>query len=374
MNAERIGRATVAVWLVLATGQLLADGKMFWPEKVPPGIPYQRALILFEGGVETLVLQSQYKVPEDGGKTSIGWVVPVPAPPDVASLEPGAAYRLFWDLNWATQPRITSVSALLALVALAVSVVALVAYLAFLPASRHVRVPQWFASRRRVVGELIVLGFAVSLGVTLLLPSLSTAGAEVVDVVSTQQVGIYDVRVVQSNDTKELIAWLNGNGFAFGGADREAFGAYVSRGWCFVVATIVPSAKEHPDEVAVEGLAAPLILRFPRKQPVYPLALTATGGYDTEILVYLAATQKMTCDERLKLRSAGERSEGVLDHLVSQCEPQGFFAGKLLARTSPRRLFVTKFKGSLTPAEMAEDLVFAPAADDAPYRERVFRW
>lgn len=35
--------------------------------------------------------------------------------------------------------------------------------------------------------------------------------------------------------------------------------------------------------------------------------------------------------------------------------------------------YLCRFKGTLTPAQMASDLELAPA-DDAPYRERILRW
>lgn len=37
----------IALCLLVMAVHALADGKMFWPEKIPPTIPYQRALILF---------------------------------------------------------------------------------------------------------------------------------------------------------------------------------------------------------------------------------------------------------------------------------------------------------------------------------------
>jgi hypothetical protein len=189
-------------------------------------------------------------------------------------------------------------------------------------------------------------------------------------VIAEYQVGVYDVRVVKSDDAEALIAWLNANEFKFNDEDKSAFDSYISRGWCFVVARIDPSAEHEEYELVSEGLAAPLILRFPHDTPVYPLALTSTGGHDTEILIYLAAETKMVCDERLTLRFAGEiYTPSFLSYLIDDVEPTGFFTAEQLSYP-----YLCKFRNTLTAEQMKEDIVFIPARDDTPYRERVVRW
>ena len=48
--------------LLLPAAPVLADGKFYVREEVPPGVPYQRAIIAFDGEKELLVLQSKYEV------------------------------------------------------------------------------------------------------------------------------------------------------------------------------------------------------------------------------------------------------------------------------------------------------------------------
>jgi hypothetical protein len=351
-----------AALIVLAlSAAVLADGKMYVRETVPPTIPYQRALILFKGGVQTLILQSKYELPEEDGVVSLGWVVPVPAVPEVASMPAEHARHLFWLLSFRSRPALIKISESIFGFCLAGCVIFVL--IAVIRASHkpHLRHKLFFYG----MGVAMLLLMAA-----ILMPALSTVKSLGVDVIAEHQVGVYDVRVVKSEDSEALIAWLNANDFTFGNEDRAAFDDYISRGWCFVVARIDPSAEHEEYELVSEGLAAPLILRFPHDTPVYPLALTSTGGHDTEILIYLAAETKMVCDERLTLRFAGNiYTPSFLSYLIDDVEPTGFFTAEQLSYP-----YLCKFRNTLTAEQMKEDIAFTPASDDTPYRERIVRW
>ena len=358
-----------------AAVQSIADGKMFWREEIPPRIPYQRALVLFRDGTETLVLQSRYEIPETSEKTILGWVVPVPAVPEVASMPAHAASRLFRDLSENSLPRITSISDIaLGLVFLLLLIVACLSVLTLLlcllsfvaPFS-----PRFIQHRGEVAGCSLLSLFCCFLLAPLMMRGCSASGSKSsgVDVIAEHRVGIYDVRVVRADSADELISWLKTNEFKFGQRDTAAFNSYMSKGWCFVVATINPSRDQKQWEIASEGLAAPLILRFPHANPVYPLALTGTGDFETEILIYLVSDTKMSCDNRLTLRFAGHLYGGYLNSLSSETEPKGFFELK-----DDELLYLCKFKDRLKPADMSRDIIFTPAKDTDSYREHIVRW
>jgi hypothetical protein len=193
-----------------------------------------------------------------------------------------------------------------------------------------------------------------------------------VEIVKTKRVGIYDVTVIRGDSAEPVLAWLRENGFAFDEEDKAVFADHVARGWCFVTAKVDPNVGGERQGVTAEGLAAPLVLTFATDKPVYPLALTAIAGAKTEILLYTLAPQKLTCGGRLPLRHA--------------CEiPSGRVMKKLWVMTGPdevgpmeglpeKPMMLCKFKGTMTAAQMREDLVFEAAPDSAAYRETKWVW
>ena len=367
-------RLVIALLLPAAIASAaFADGKMYWPERVSPEIPYQRALILFDEGTQTLVLQSKYEIPAGTDPSPIGWVVPVPAVPELASMPAHEASELFMDLALRSTPRITDVwSVVFTILFFSVAVGALVTLLLCALSSILPR-PAWLRRNREPLAHYAILVLFGCFVAGILLPSLGVSqavrGVDVVDLIAEERVGIYDVSVVRSDNAERLVAWLNEHNFRFGEGDTAAFESHVSKGWCFVAAMINPGAGEDEQRVVSEGLAAPLILRFPSPNPVYPLALTATGGFETEVLIYLASSSKMTCNGRMTLRFAGKMPGQPLLRLEFETTPKGFF--------DPMKMefpYLCKFKDTLTPDQMREDIVFTKAQDDEPYREHIVRW
>jgi hypothetical protein len=193
-------------------------------------------------------------------------------------------------------------------------------------------------------------------------------GASGVEILSTQHTGIYDVRVVRSKAAAALRSWLNENSFHFGPEDERAVQSYLDRGWCFVVARIDPTADLTQHKAVSRGLLAPLILRFPSPNPVYPAALTATSGRPTEILIYLASKTPMTTDSPLIRLFSGEPNLAIVRNGLWRATPAGFFD------TQPDLRHLSKFKATLTPAEMERDIGFRPDPGAVSHRGHLYRW
>ena len=119
-------------------------------------------------------------------------------------------------------------------------------------------------------------------------------------------------------------------------------------------------------------MAAPLVLTFATDKPVYPLALTATAGADTEILIYTLTANKLTCGDRLTLHYARKQHpRSVMDRVYFGTESDTFAP---IEGLPDKPMMLCKFRGTMTAAQMAEDLVFESAPDNAPYRETIWTW
>ena len=334
------------------------DGKFFrlGLEKVPVGVPYQRAMLMFEGGKEMLVLQSKYKTGLTKDINSIAWVVPVPAVPELASMDASAARTLFLMISLRSSPKIINTFQIVPGGVIVFIIILILANQVFGARGKKL-------SKLEIAVTILVLLFLYAL----LMPTLHKAGSEV-DILKVETVGIYDVKVIKGNDANAVTGWLKENGFGYDETDSKMFDQYVKKGWCFVTAKVNRKADKESSEVISQGLAAPLVLRFDAKEAVYPMALTATAGSDTEILLYVYSHHKMDCGDRLKLAFAGEVTIPFNERSSLGIEPNTFFE-----KIKEDGWYLCKFKGTLKPDQMTEDIIFKHAKDDDPYREIKWR-
>jgi hypothetical protein len=355
-----------------SAGTAQGDGKFFVREKIPAAIPYQRAILLFHESQETLILQSKYDLPQSQPVDSLAWIVPTPAIPEIAGGNTDAAMDCFRMASWHTQPHVRRISNelspaffMLCLGGFAFMLICLLQY----PRARRKESSKIVWGRRaRNAAIVTVVAFLLAI---VFMPPLAR-GIDGVDVVKAQKAGVYDVKVIFSQNAEAVMEWLKENRFGFSDEDRQVFQDYVARGWCFVAAKVDPARGTEEKRIVSEGMAAPLLLKFASERPVYPLALTATAGMETEVLIYTLSDAKLTCAERLALQRARQMEiQPILRSLVAQAEVEEW---SLLRDLPETPMMLCKFKGRLTPAQMKQDLEFAPAPDNEPYQERRIVW
>jgi hypothetical protein len=359
---------------LLATGFCRADGKMFSKIDAPPvGLPYQRAVIFHDQGKQTLFLQSMLAPGSGAIESEVAWVVPVPAMPEVGALQADRSVSttdsIFGILTGASRPEVRRVSEVLLFVGF-VLWTALNLFILFGRFGIRTR----FHVIPRKVEKLILFS-----NLPLLLVSMATilivggAGAwkgisdDGLKIVADGRVGRLDYKVVLPTDPVALETWLRENGYGFAEGDRVPIAAYIKAGWHFVALRL----KVAPGET----LAAPdpILLRFDAPQPIYPLALTSTIGQSVEVLLHVFSSGPVDASNGMKRRFSGAvRSAGRIgSDLLYSHEPEEFFS---ISSWEFRLPHLTTFKETLTPERMREDIVFQPARDPTPYREKKWEW
>lgn len=396
-----------------------ADGKYYAKhiERVP-SVPYQRALIAFDGEREILVVQSKFQGDADVRLGDIGWVVPVPAVPEVGTMSPTNASRFFKNLDRKAQVETIVITewlmialALFIGLALAHTLVAIIRLL--FSGTRNGKLA-WLSLALMIalylipkVGEILVLpvgvaasivyaGFSavkfISSGawksranywgwsfptlvltclilISIAIPQFSEYTKKGVDIVKEEIVGKLEIKVIRAKTTDDLTAWLKERKFWFDQADVAVFDSYIAKGWVFVTARPVADAARE-DVIGNRGMLAPLVLVFPTKSAIYPLALTATAAKEdrTQVDLYVFSPGKMDAGSRMRMIYASSDKLPELVNLAEYVEPR-----QLLERTVLKEGFLTRFFGALNAEGMRTDLVLQPAADNAEYN-REFVW
>ncbi len=353
--------------LLMLSNPLLADGKVYVKlEEIPTTIPYQRAAIFFDQGKQTLILQSQYEIPGKPKDASMAWIVPVPSVPDIASCDADIVNMdPFLRLDLRTRPNVTRISDLLVLTWLGITALTPLLYVA----SKLIKHASFQRFIKRIENPLaiFVLGGVVFMFASFFFASAGVKGGNV-EIISAAKTGIHDVQVIKADKAADLITWFNENGFQSGPEDEAAIQSYIDRGWCFVASRIDPiqDAKDHSK--VYSHLLAPLILTFDTPHPVYPTALTATGGYETEILIYLATQTPYATNAPIKLRGHRNSMDEIGYYTGTTEQPES------MKQHSFRFQHLTKYKSTLTPSQMATDIEFQPGQEIPDYHEHAFGW
>lgn len=346
------------VWLFLAQGAF-ADGKLYWRDSVPPEIPFQRALILFDKPRQTLLLQSRVGNAAEFAGETLGWVIPCPAVPELGVLAADQAELLFGLLGAISRPRIMHAPGLIFFF-LSLAIL----FFGFVEFIFCIRFHQW--ARLRRLGLLAATGAVLAILMVGFLGRSIRATFEGITVIRAEDVGVYHVRVIRAATGEALVQWLYENNLHFDESDRPVLDAYVEEGWCFVVGAVRPE-EESGLNFGPDGLLDAIILRFETLTPIYPLKLTATVGSDTEVLIYVLSNRKMLADARFSLEYAAPLDAGSWAAFVPGGE--GVFL-----RWEKDLDFLCRFKGTLSSADMQSDLSFREAADNALVIPRVYRW
>src|SRR5215470_9084959 len=228
MFSARVTIASLPLLVLGCSALARADGTFVWRnEKIDIREPEQKALLLFDAGVEDLVLEVRY----DGAPREFGWIIPLPSRPRMRADDP----RLFEALSRSTQePR----------------------------APRSARTSRLTAT-------------------------LGVAMTDDVKVVERARVGLYDAAVLEAHEANALTRWLRANGFRAPPGSAPILGDYAKRGWIFVALRIDSTRVDSAMRSALaSGTIQPIRFRFRAPEPVYPLRVSALGGGHSQILLY----------------------------------------------------------------------------------------
>jgi hypothetical protein len=231
----------------------LADGgylvRTFEEKQTRVSSDAQKALIIWEGGTETLHVRSSYR----GPAAEFAWVIPVPAPPKVERSD----WKLFTAAEEATRPQIV-------------------------------------VTRTRFVGH----GCGCS---TTAVPDQSGPVETGVRRLDSLDIRELHVEVLAASDAGGFVAWLKTNGYAVSTNAEPVLEDYVQRKFFFVAVRVREAGfwatLKTPGGV-VTGELTPLAISFPAAKPFYPLAISAiSAAPENELLLLVAAGQRLEAAE-----------------------------------------------------------------------------
>lgn len=177
-------------------------------------------------------------------------------------------------------------------------------------------------------------------------PESSTV--EQVTVISSQEVGPFQVTTIKGTSGDAIDTWLADNDFPTRPDLTPTFDTYVDQGWEFAAIKLTPKGAE-----TFTSTLPPLKFTLRSSETVYPIRLSQLAQTSQYITLYV------TSDHRQQIR-----------HDAAPKTPlEVTFAGKVKAddiHLDGTELFLTKFRGVVDPDDIIDDYVFADADTDEP--------
>jgi hypothetical protein len=367
---------------VFSSAPTAADGKVFrqiFAERVET--PNQQALIHFSEGAEDLVIETTVL----GAGTNFAWVVPLPAPPEIAPVSEdfftnlGRTFRsrlihkpppiyfaaLFLCglsfLGWRSmKDDVSSAMDFPLCVLLSGAAWYFGKHIFFgvmaLGLTAYVRV--WTRSPMNW-GVAMLVGFALMAWITFIHePSLAALDSVIVylgseeedrgvTVISKQRAGVFDTATIQGSSPAAVAEWLDRNGFEMPKSAEPALRYYVDHGWVFVASKV---RRDSADQK--HSALHPLAFKFATKDPIYPMRLTGVENSDCSVDLFVFGKERgvardfhvVRCD-RVAIRTEGKSGPSWLR--VSDTEIWNVIGDATVG---------TKLTAKLTPAQMASDV------------------
>ncbi|MEJ0090687.1 MAG: DUF2330 domain-containing protein [Limisphaerales bacterium] len=225
----------------IAPHKLFADGcfvvpKFVWDKQKDINEPTQKAIIVYEAGQESLILQVRY----DGPLEEFGWLIPVPNQPTVKK----GSMECFYELSKFTQKNLE---------------------------------PRWQTA-------------SMSKGI-----NGSVAEEPPVKVIEVKTVGAYDIATLSTKDSTALENWLKENQFAFPAKATDVIDAYVKQGWYFIAVKInlQRGSLISTSEKLASGELHPLQISFASERCVFPLKISSLNNTPSEVQLYVLSSEPL---------------------------------------------------------------------------------
>jgi len=191
------------------------DGGFFPPPDFYLRQTQQKAVILYDEGVETLIISVIFQ----GDAKDFGWVVPTPSRPEIDE----APDELFVSLEELTG------------------------------------ITRW----KDYGGPVPLEEFK-----------------QEVEVLETKEVGIFEAKLLKSDDPKALANWLAENNYQFPKEGSYVLESYVENNWYFVAVKVRPDLVWGDATAKLQsGHATPIKLTFEADKIVYPLKISSLNKY-----------------------------------------------------------------------------------------------